>query len=130
MDGLPDPCTGVICDNECLDGDLYESSCVEGYCTLGNIIEENSEICPGYVPPDPCEGVVCSPECVGNNLYETICEEGYCVIGTLIDANNEEICGYVPPEPEPDEDITDIIMNNKEIILGATIAGALLLKYT
>ena len=58
MDGLPDPCTGVICDNECLDGDLYESSCVEGYCTLGNIIEENSEICPGYVPPSTDSDII------------------------------------------------------------------------
>ena len=109
-----------------VDNDYYTSQTVCGYCGCGTQYILKSEI---YPLPDPCEGVVCDPTCFGLDYHNTVCEEGYCVIGTLIDANNEEICGYVPPEPEPDEDITDIIMNNKELIILGTVAGIIVLKY-
>ena len=72
--------------------------------------------------PDPCEGVVCSPECVGNDLYNTVCDNGICVSGALIEANSAD-CGY-----DPDEDITDILMNNKELVILGAIAGIIIIK--
>lgn len=52
MDGIPDPCLGVICDNECIDSNLYETYCDAGQCVVGDLIEVNSPSCPGYIPPD------------------------------------------------------------------------------
>ena len=126
-DLTPDPCDGVVCDPECAGVDLYDNVCDDGICVRGSLIEENSVDC-GYIPPDPCEGVICNPECVGNDMYNTVCEDGICAIDTLIEEDSID-CGYVPPLPDPDENMTDILMNNKEIILGAIVAGVLLVKY-
>ena len=123
-----DPCIGVECHPECFyPSDMYETVCYNGICVRGALIEENSADC-GYVPPDPCEGVVCSPECIGSDLYKTVCDEGVCVKDELIEANNEEICGYVPPTPDPDENIIDILIDNKELVILGTVAGIIVIK--
>lgn len=129
----PSPCDGVVCDDICIvGGDLYSQKCVtDGVnfgCDYDYLLETNSPTCPGYVPPDPCEGVVCEPECVGNDMYITVCDNGICIRSGIIEENSTD-CGYIPPEPDPDEDITDILIDNKEIVLGGTIAGIVIVKY-
>ena len=78
--------------------------------------------------PDPCDDIVCYPDCFGLDYYNTVCDDGMCVQGNLIEENSTE-CGYIPPEPDPDENITDILMNNKELIILGTVAGIIVLKY-
>lgn len=47
-----DPCAGVVCDPACVGTHLYETSCVDGVCVPGAVIEPHSPGC-GYVPPEP-----------------------------------------------------------------------------
>lgn len=90
--GEYDPCTGVVCDDECYGVDKYSRICVDGICVQGSIVEPNSLAC-GY---DPCTGVVCDDKCVGVDKYSQLCVDGACVQGSLIEANSLA-CGYVPP---------------------------------
>ena len=46
-----DPCEGVICDDVCADGSLYDQICDDGICIRGVLIESNSPTCPGYIAP-------------------------------------------------------------------------------
>ena len=48
-----DPCDGVVCDDICIDYDLYSQKCVDGICVTDQLIEENSEEHCGYIPPEP-----------------------------------------------------------------------------
>jgi len=50
-----DPCTGVVCESECVGVDLYEMVCKEGACVRGALMEANSVEC-GYVKPECAEG--------------------------------------------------------------------------
>jgi len=49
---VPDPCEGVVCGPECVGVDKYETTCDEGICVRGVLIEEDSTQC-GYIPPEP-----------------------------------------------------------------------------
>lgn len=48
----PDPCEGVTCDPECYGVDKHETTCEEGICIKGILMESDSVEC-GYTPPDP-----------------------------------------------------------------------------
>lgn len=71
---------------------------------------------------DPCEGVLCEPMCVGFDSYDTFCEEGTCVRGGLMRENDPE-CGYMPPPVPGDDTFIDLLMDNKEIVILAIVAG-------
>ena len=45
------PCAGVVCDDVCADGNLYDQICEDGICIRGVLIESNSSACPGYIAP-------------------------------------------------------------------------------
>ena len=101
-----DPCEGIVCENICIDYNLYSQKCVDGECVPDQLIEENSSSC-GYIPPeieepiDPCENVICPDYCDDINHIKYTnghCVNGECIYDT-IEENSVE-CGYIPPEIE------------------------------
>ncbi len=42
---VPNPCTGVICENACVGLDLYSQKCVDGACVTDTLITQNSPLC-------------------------------------------------------------------------------------
>jgi hypothetical protein len=48
--GEKDPCTGIVCGNECYGTHLWKMKCFEGECIRDYIIEKDSVEC-GYTPP-------------------------------------------------------------------------------
>ena len=95
-----DPCEGVVCDNVCMDYDLYSQKCVDGECVPDQLLEENSQDCE-YIVPDPCEGIPCLDYC--DDINHIKYSNGYCINGecvyNTIEENSIE-CGYIPPEIE------------------------------
>ena len=116
-----DPCDGIVCEPACFGYDLHNTICYDGACIKESLIDPNSVKCV-Y---DICEGVVCNPECFGVDYYNMVCEEGKCVQETIINANYPG-CGYVSTTTDNNE-IIDAIIDNKEIIMLAALAGIIVI---
>jgi len=67
-----DPCEGVTCDPECVGTDLYDSTCVDGVCVRGALIEADSVQC-GFVC---AEGEKRNPRTCwdGSKIYQEVCK--------------------------------------------------------
>lgn len=52
-----DLCEDVICDPECFGYDLHETSCDEGICIRGVLMESDSPIC-GHIPSEADPGTI------------------------------------------------------------------------
>lgn len=46
-----DPCEKVVCNNICIDYNLYSQKCMDGECVPVQLLEENSLSC-GYIAPE------------------------------------------------------------------------------
>ena len=46
-----DPCKNVICNNICIETDLYSQKCTNGECVPDQLLEKNSPSC-GYISPE------------------------------------------------------------------------------
>lgn len=68
------------CNPICVGNDRYETTCSEGKCIKGSLIEINHALCT-----DPCEGITCENVCVGDDLYSQYCYNGKCYKGSLIE---------------------------------------------
>ncbi len=42
---IPNPCTGIICENACIGLDLYSQKCADGICVTDTLITQNSPLC-------------------------------------------------------------------------------------
>lgn len=122
-----DPCEDIVCEDICINYDLYSQKCVDGECVPDQLIEKNSSNC-GYIPPDPCEGIICPDYCDDiNHIKYTngYCVNGKCVYDT-IEENSVE-CGYIIPEIEEPIDKEPFGITKIYGILAGIGLGAILL---